>query len=54
MDKAVVLLSGGMDSAALLLYVQKQLGVSEVHAVSFFYGQRHSRELEMARRQARP
>ena len=52
MNKAVVLLSGGMDSATVLQYVKKKLQVVEIHALSFAYGQRHVRELEMARRQA--
>lgn len=46
--KAVVVFSGGMDSATLL-YHYKTLGY-EVHCVSFDYGQRHgSRELAHAR-----
>lgn len=53
MKQAVVLLSGGMDSATLLHYVKRRLQVVKIHAVSFAYGQKHSRELEMARRQAR-
>ena len=51
-DSAVVLLSGGADSAALLAYVVKELRVSDVIALSFNYGQRHARELEKARIQA--
>ena len=51
-QSAVVLLSGGMDSAALLFTVCRRLGARAVHAVSFVYGQRHARELEMARHQA--
>ena len=49
---AVVLLSGGMDSAVLLSYVVKTLGRGPVHALSFDYGQRHRRELDCARWQA--
>ncbi len=49
---AVVLLSGGMDSAVLLAYVVKTLQRRPVHAISFDYGQRHRRELECARWQA--
>lgn len=52
MDKAMVLLSGGMDSATLLHYVMRRLAVPEVYAISFLYGQKHSRELEAARWQA--
>ena len=45
--KAVVLLSGGLDSATIL-YIAKDLGY-ELHALSFDYGQRHVRELESAK-----
>jgi len=48
MDKAVILLSGGMDSATLLAYVGQRLDAKEVRALSFIYGQKHSRELECA------
>src|SRR6478672_12164525 len=44
--KAVVLLSGGVDSATATA-IAKQQGF-EVHALSFLYGQRHERELESA------
>jgi 7-cyano-7-deazaguanine synthase len=49
---AVVLLSGGMDSTTLLHYVIRECGSHYVHALSFNYGQRHSRELDCARWQA--
>jgi 7-cyano-7-deazaguanine synthase len=45
--KAVVLLSGGMDSATAA-FVARQEGY-EVHALSFEYGQRMPRELDAAR-----
>ena len=48
--KAVVLLSGGLDSTTILA-VAKDQGF-EVSALSFAYGQRHSWELEAARRVA--
>lgn len=53
MNKAVVLLSGGLDSTTLLHYVARRLGVREVHALSFLYGQKHRRELDAAAWQAR-
>ena len=45
--KAVVLLSGGLDSATVLAIARAQ--GYEVHALSFSYGQRHIWELEAAR-----
>lgn len=53
MNSAVVLLSGGLDSSVLLHEVRRRLGAGELHAISFFYGQKHARELELAREQAR-
>ena len=50
---AVVLLSGGMDSTVLLHHAIKEIRCPEVHALSFNYGQRHSRELACAAAQAR-
>ncbi len=50
-DKAVVLLSGGLDSATCLAMAQAD-GL-ECHALSVDYGQRHRTELEAARRVAR-
>ena len=52
MKKAVILLSGGMDSATLLHYMKNRLGVPEIHALTLLYGQKHFREVEMARWQA--
>ncbi len=49
--RAVVLLSGGLDSATTLA-VAKRDGY-EPYALSFDYGQRHAHELEAARRVAR-
>lgn len=49
---AVVLLSGGMDSAVLLYHVAKDLGRDPIHTLSFDYGQRHRRELACARWQS--
>src|SRR5438046_841431 len=47
---AVILLSGGLDSATTLA-IAKAEGY-EAHAMSFRYGQRHAVELEAARRVA--
>ncbi len=51
MKKAVILLSGGMDSATVLAYARNQ-GYT-CHALSFRYGQRHSSELLAAENLAR-
>src|SRR3712207_6426752 len=48
--KAVVLLSGGLDSTTTLAIARAQS--YEVYALSFRYGQRHEHELEAARRVA--
>src|SRR6185437_13080310 len=48
--KAVVLLSGGLDSATVLAIAHSD--GYEVFALSFSYGQRHKWELEAARRVA--
>ena len=49
--KAVVLLSGGIDSATTLA-IAKNLGF-DIYALSFRYGQRHAIELEAALRVAK-
>ena len=49
-DKAVILLSGGLDSATVLAIAQ-QRGY-QCHAISFDYGQRHKSELTAAKRVA--
>jgi 7-cyano-7-deazaguanine synthase len=49
--KTVILLSGGIDSATCLAIARSE-GLSP-HALSFSYGQRHSAELDAARRVAK-
>ena len=51
MKRAVVALSGGLDSATALA-ICRQEGF-EAYALSFRYGQRHAREIEAAREVAR-
>ena len=46
--KAVILLSGGLDSATTMA-IAKSEGY-EIYALTFQYGQRHAIELEAARR----
>lgn len=49
-EKAVILLSGGLDSATVLA-IAKDAGY-DCHALSFAYGQRHDAELAAAKRVA--
>lgn len=51
MKKAVVLVSGGMDSAVVIAIAREQ--GFDVHALSVRYGQRHTSELDAADRVAR-
>lgn len=51
MKKAVILLSGGLDSATVLAIAKTQ-GFT-AHALSFAYGQRHMHELDCAERVAK-
>ena len=51
MKKAVVLVSGGMDSAVVIAIAREQ--GSAVHALSVRYGQRHTSELDAADRVSR-
>jgi 7-cyano-7-deazaguanine synthase len=50
-----VILSGGMDSITLADFVRSNLptGVNRIELMSFFYGQRHHKELNCARAYAR-
>lgn len=43
--RAVVIVSGGMDSTTLLYWAIEELGHDNVNALSFDYGQRHRKEL---------
>ena len=52
-DRAVVLVSGGLDSAILLRFVHQRLGMREIYALSFLYGQKHQRELACAEYQTK-
>lgn len=52
MNKVVTLLSGGLDSVTLLHYIRANHPTSEIHALSFDYGQKHDIELKYARMQA--
>ncbi|UCF14966.1 MAG: 7-cyano-7-deazaguanine synthase QueC [Phycisphaerales bacterium] len=49
-QKAVILLSGGLDSATTLALARKE--GFRCHALTFSYGQRHEREIEAAKRVA--
>jgi 7-cyano-7-deazaguanine synthase len=48
MKKATLILSGGVDSTTLLYDLYRK--GYDVHAISFDYGQRHIKELDMAQR----
>ena len=47
MKKAIVLLSGGLDSSTAL-YLAKNQGFDEIYALTFLYGQKHDKELKSA------
>ena len=49
-DKALVLFSGGVDSTTCLAMVIDKYGKENVVALSVSYGQKHSRELEAAKK----
>ena len=50
---AVVVLSGGQDSATALALAVRKFGAGSVAAITFTYGQRHAIEVKFARRLAR-
>ena len=52
MKKAIVLLSGGLDSTTAL-YLARHEGFDEIYALTFEYGQKHDREIQAARAVAR-
>mgnify|MGYP006284358791 CR=1 FL=1 len=48
MQKAVLLLSGGLDSS-VSAYIAKKQGYTDCYALSFRYGQQHQKEIQAAR-----
>lgn len=47
--KALVLLSGGLDSSTCITLACKEYGNENVIALTLFYGQKHSKEIESAK-----
>lgn len=47
--KAVVLLSGGIDSSTCAVLACKEFGSENVIALTLFYGQKHAKEIESAK-----
>jgi 7-cyano-7-deazaguanine synthase len=52
-EGAIILLSGGLDSSTLLFYLKKVLKIKPIFALTFLYGQKHSREIQSAIWQAK-
>ena len=49
-NKAVVLSSGGVDSTTCLAIAIRDVGKDNVSAVSVSYGQKHTKELDCAKK----
>lgn len=49
-DRAVVVFSGGQDSTTCLAQAVRDYGAANVSCITFRYGQRHSKEVEVARK----
>ncbi len=52
MTNCVAIVSGGMDSVTLLHYLVKERGL-ETGVITFLYGQKHEKEVDLAQEQAR-
>lgn len=50
MEKALVLFSGGVDSTTCLALAMERFGKENVEALSIFYGQKHQKEIEAAKK----
>ena len=50
-ESALVVFSGGQDSTTCLFWAKKHF--KKVYALSFLYGQKHEKEVELAREIAR-
>ncbi len=51
-DRALVVFSGGQDSTTCLALALHEYGKGRVSCITFHYGQRHAREVEVARKVA--
>ena len=49
MNRAVVPISGGLDSTVILYNASKHYDFDDIYCISFDYGQRHSKELDYAK-----
>lgn len=52
MSKTVCVFSGGADSTTLLHYIKHLNVYDDIYAITYFYGQRHSKEIECAKYQS--